>query len=211
MSTSGSPPLILAFLAIGLFSAALIFVFGWRRLQLSRGWRFTVVTVNHNRSVVELPTSTINVDSVVPKLWDIRNEGKLTWGKDEGNVKWVNLMPLSATEVLALPTTGESIIEPPHPRPLDSFLHTIPTLNRFNSRRNNRPSLSRHDSEKKESEADDKVKVTMQVAVTIVLPSPQYPIHIKNRNNDKHHKEGKNMDRQQITDYCIGMYECSWH
>jgi hypothetical protein len=33
----GSPPLILACLAIGIFSAALISVFGWRRMQIARG------------------------------------------------------------------------------------------------------------------------------------------------------------------------------
>lgn len=36
MSPIGSPPLILAFLAIGIFSAAMIAVFGWRRVQFGR-------------------------------------------------------------------------------------------------------------------------------------------------------------------------------
>ncbi|KXN87779.1 hypothetical protein AN958_08163 [Leucoagaricus sp. SymC.cos] len=42
-SPTGSPPLILAFLAIGIFSAAMIAVFGWRRVQLGRSdnlWRY---------------------------------------------------------------------------------------------------------------------------------------------------------------------------
>jgi len=36
-SPVGSPPLILAFLAIGVFSVAMIAVFGWRRIQLQLG------------------------------------------------------------------------------------------------------------------------------------------------------------------------------
>jgi hypothetical protein len=35
-SPAGSPPLILAFLAIGIFSAAMIAVFGWRRVHFGR-------------------------------------------------------------------------------------------------------------------------------------------------------------------------------
>ncbi|TFK73343.1 hypothetical protein BDN72DRAFT_854794 [Pluteus cervinus] len=37
-SPTTSPPLILAFLAIGLFSVAMIAMFGWRRIQYGRGW-----------------------------------------------------------------------------------------------------------------------------------------------------------------------------
>jgi hypothetical protein len=36
VSPVGSPPLILAFLAIGIFSAAMVAVFGWRRVQFAR-------------------------------------------------------------------------------------------------------------------------------------------------------------------------------
>ena len=49
--------------------------------------------------------------------------------------------------------------------------------------------------------------MTMQVAVTIALPSPRYP---RNRNNDSGQEAGENTDRQNMTDYCIGMYECPW-
>ena len=48
----------------------------------------------------------------------------------------------------------------------------------------------------------------MQVAITIALPSPQQPIH---RDIDNNVEAGENMDRKRMTDYCIGVYECSWH
>lgn len=48
----------------------------------------------------------------------------------------------------------------------------------------------------------------MRVAITIALPSPEHPIHIKNTGQEA----GENdTDRQNMTDYCIGTYECSWH
>ena len=53
-----------------------------------------------------------------------------------------------------------------------------------------------------------KVSTRLQVAITIALPSSQYPIHIKNRNVDRRHEMGEDMGRQEMTDYCIGMYEC---
>lgn len=98
-SPSSSPPLILAFLAIGLFSAAMAFVF-WRRIQGNRGWRLTATIPLNNidRSpYVNLPFS--NTD--VPKLWDLSNGGNLTRGSSQGekegepglfDVIWVNLM-----------------------------------------------------------------------------------------------------------------------
>lgn len=53
------------------------------------------------------------------------------------------------------------------------------------------------------------MKVMMRVAVAIALPSPQGPIHIKSRSIDQHEME-KDTDREKMTDYCIGMYECPW-
>ena len=51
--------------------------------------------------------------------------------------------------------------------------------------------------------------MTIRVAITIALPSPEYPIHIKN-NNGQEAGENSNKDGQKMTDYCIGTYECPW-
>lgn len=100
-SPSSSPPLILAFLAIGLFSAAMAFVF-WRRIQGNRGWRLTATTpldnVDHSL-YFNLPL--VNID--VPKLWDLSNGGIFARGSNQGekdseavvsesDVIWINLM-----------------------------------------------------------------------------------------------------------------------
>jgi hypothetical protein len=72
-SPSGSPPLILAFLAIGLFSAAMVFIF-WQRIQGNRNWRLAAMPLNIDSALYfNLPI--VNVD--VPKLWDLSNGGNL--------------------------------------------------------------------------------------------------------------------------------------
>lgn len=151
---------------------------------------------------VELPV----IQLEPPKLWDLRNGGKFAWGQGgagpENDVNWVNFMPLSAKPVLHSPTVGER-----HQRSMNSFSHAIPTLDSLSWWNHKRAPL-RNDSEKKSVEED--LKVTMQVAVTIVLPSPRYPVHIKNRNTSNSHR-GKDKERQSMPDYCIGMHECSWH
>jgi hypothetical protein len=96
-TASNSPPLILAFLAIGLFSAAIVFVF-WRRIQGSRsGWRLATTRDNIDRSLYfNVPFA--NIDSL-PKLWDLSNGGNFArgvQGEEEGAVSsdviWANLM-----------------------------------------------------------------------------------------------------------------------
>lgn len=98
LSPSSSPPLILAFLAIGLFSAAVVFVF-WRRIQGNRGgWRLTTTPLDNNNDhsfYFNLPI--VNID--VPKLWDLSNGGNFARGgqgnKERGlssDVIWDNLM-----------------------------------------------------------------------------------------------------------------------
>ena len=93
-SPSNSPPLILAFLAIGLFSAALVFMF-WRRIQGDRGWRMTATPLNIDRS---LYFNVSNINVVIPTLWDLSNGGIFARGQGEkeraglSDVTWTNLM-----------------------------------------------------------------------------------------------------------------------
>lgn len=93
-SPSSSPPLILAFLAIGLFSAALVFIF-WRRIQGNRNWRLNATPLDIDRS---LYFNLSNINVVAPKLWDLSNGGIFLRGQGEkegaspSDVTWVNLM-----------------------------------------------------------------------------------------------------------------------
>jgi len=216
LSPSSSPPFVLSFLSISLFSVAMIFIF-WRRIHLNRRWRMTVLDLNINRSHLELPI--INED--VPKLWNLRNGRNFVLGREKGgigvgsqsDVRWINLMPLSLStqtkEVLSV--DPQSITD--HRIPITD--RRIPNLTRLPWWKRNRSSSRHDDGVKTSTSTDNGMKVTMQVAITIALPSAQSPIHIKNRNIDKDHEVvGKDMDEdmdgQNMTDYCIGMYECPW-
>ena len=102
---------------------------------------------------------------------------------------------------------ADGSVEPHCQHSLNNSLHTISNLNPLSwwNRRQSSSSSLRRDKDDGEKESDD--EVTMRVAITIALPSPEYPIHIKNTDQEV----GENMDRQNMTDYCIGTYECPWH
>ena len=111
--------------------------------------------------------------------------------------------------MLDSPTAGGSI--EPRQHPSNNLLRRIRDLKLSSLSRNHRRSSSYADDDDTDKKsANDGVKV-MQVAITIALPSLQRPIHIKNRDIDNNREVGENMDRQRMTDYCIGVYECSWH
>lgn len=83
LSPAGSPPLILAFLAIGLFTGAMVIVFGWRRV-FGRSLTFG-----------SLPTSTVERKPTFllpakPKLWDMWDAYDVTWGQVSGGVGYHN-------------------------------------------------------------------------------------------------------------------------
>ncbi len=76
-SAASSPPLVLAFLSIGLFGAGMIGVFGWRRLQVGMvGGRGTNVG----------PPSKER-----PKLWDLWSD-KAIYSRDSHILNWRNMM-----------------------------------------------------------------------------------------------------------------------
>ncbi|KAF8888566.1 hypothetical protein BD779DRAFT_1672241 [Infundibulicybe gibba] len=92
----GSPPLILAFLAVGLFSAAMIAVFGWRRIQFGHRWQNgRQLALAGSRG--ELPEK--------PELWDLTTA---TPAKSSDEVRWHNILPLAALT---------SDTDPPNPDP----------------------------------------------------------------------------------------------
>lgn len=93
-------------------------------------------------------------------------------------------------------------------RPPSNYLHMISKLNPLSHRRS---SSSRHDDDGGEDKlSDDGMQVTMEVAITIALPSPQYPTYIRNREIDRRREARENADRENMIDYCIGVHKCSW-
>ena len=91
-SPVGSPPLILAFLAIGVFSVAMIAVFGWRRIQLQLGRETSLWGHPQQRR------STRGIDSAgladlkfreKPVLWEVQVEHDKE-GEEHGS--WDNIL-----------------------------------------------------------------------------------------------------------------------
>jgi len=95
---TGSPPLVLGCLAIGLF-AAMVVVFGWRRIQM-RGW-----TIGGISAAEVLSGNAIPIVMNRPKLWDLRNRGQPEWeqvtgpepGYGHADGQWANIMVASFT------------------------------------------------------------------------------------------------------------------
>jgi len=79
-SPVGSPPLILAFLAIGIFSVAMIAVFGWRRIQFQLGRETGLRGHPEQRRSTRGINSAGLADLEKPILWEVQvehdNEGE---------------------------------------------------------------------------------------------------------------------------------------
>ncbi|KDR80198.1 hypothetical protein GALMADRAFT_242481 [Galerina marginata CBS 339.88] len=203
-SPAGSPPLILAFLSIGLFAAAMIVVFGWRRIQFGRN-SWTLGTQPNGEGA----TGAMLLNK--PQLWDLWNKEDTSWnqvaGKEKGGhgaeLQWGNIMPLTATMVTEV--TGENVkpLSPPSLR--RDLLHPRLQLFRAWPERWRRP---KHRERRKSF--DESPPSTLQVGVAILMPSPQYPVYVKKPTNIEHDEQGRRRERKEITDYSIGMYECTW-
>lgn len=81
-TANSSPPLIVAFLAIGLFMAATIAVFGWRRMYLSRG-----MAIAHHGRVT--PGGRGDRFGEKPKLWDLWTRDPVSSNEE---MKWNGIM-----------------------------------------------------------------------------------------------------------------------
>ncbi|KAH7886909.1 hypothetical protein F5I97DRAFT_1077491 [Phlebopus sp. FC_14] len=130
-TASGSPPLIVAFVAIGLFMIAMGVVFAWRRRQ-SRGLLVQPVTTirsgKKHRFLGEKPI-----------LWDIWTHQGRENTRTIAGTRWKNLMPLSAVlsspsaEEFAVPTPTASkpVIVPASQQPSGALRTLVATLGRF--------------------------------------------------------------------------------
>ncbi|KAK0480524.1 hypothetical protein IW261DRAFT_1124931 [Armillaria novae-zelandiae] len=142
-SPGSSPPLILAFLAIGLFAAAMIAVFGWRRIQFGS-------TAGPRAGVDER----LRHLGERPKLWDLWT-GKGQSASDT----WEGIMPISAIVHYSVSDT-----KPVHSKSNVSFL---PLQQLLRSRRDG-DSFSLH----ADDDDDESTSADVQVAVAIAMPSP---------------------------------------
>ncbi|KAH9478619.1 hypothetical protein JR316_0009076 [Psilocybe cubensis] len=219
-SPAGSPPLILAFLAIGLFSAAMIVVFGWRRVQFGRAWTLGGIP----------PTEEIRLPRVLPKkpvLWDLWCKGRAGWTevagsrKPEHNIKlqWENMAPFTVSTV-PLHDPAENSITTYTPPIRDVSLRPRPPFLPFRLRWPNHRSMpppppsppQRHrDSMKSiESSPSTTSRSTLQVGVIIIMPSAQNPTYVRTDSDIKRHERNRHRESEEVVDYSIGIYECPW-
>jgi hypothetical protein len=196
-------------LAIGLFSIAMIIIFGYRRIQFGRG--FTVGGI----PTPEMEGDMIRIVLNRPKLWDLWNGDNVNWSQVAGNEKgahdaqlqWANIMPLTANAVsTVIPESNNPSPEPPRPSLRRDLLN--PRLRLFSvwTRAWRRP---KHH----ENESDAPLDIppsTLQVGVAILMPSPRHPVYVKEPKDNEYHEHERRRERNEITDYSIGMYECSW-
>ncbi|KAF9476953.1 hypothetical protein BDN70DRAFT_881731 [Pholiota conissans] len=243
-SAAGSPPLILAFLAVGLFSAAMIVVFGWRRFGYGR---FTIGGLPRTPSMQHRSGESGKAPFVLPKkpkLWEAWNADEVTWaevsgrseeGREVGGYRdgqWANMMPLSASAVLSDARGDDSTrntlrhapdsSSPPAPLAADQLMHAFVGLRPFTRRRSPAQSepITTETTPEKESYEPKSTRTsiapsrTLQVGVAILLPSPEYPIYIRDRERTNHtgypQEKTSPRRRKEPPDYSIGLYDCSW-
>jgi len=204
-SPAGSPPLILAFLSIGLFAAAMIVVFGWRRIQFGRSsWTVGGTPGNGEGAMARILLNR-------PKLWDLWNKEDVSWSQVAGNEKgghdpklqWANIMPLTATTVTKVITEGVKPLGPPSLR--RDLLH--PRLQLFRAWPER---WRRRKHRERRKPLDESPPSTLQVGVAILMPSSRYPVYVKEPTHNEYSEEERRRERKEITDYSIGMYECAW-
>jgi hypothetical protein len=225
-SPAGSPPLILAFLAIGLFAAAMVAVFGFRRVQLVRtfGVRGMANSFPPEESAIPRPK---------PQLWEVGLQDDGSWYKIAGygaekdgqsGGHWANMMPLAANAVTTtlsqLPKDSKPSVTSTTDRQQENILDN--RIIGFSRGRMNgswphwRPvPMGRLDPQppttttsSSEMQEDIEVSKTLQVGTIILMPSLNSPLYRKrtDRDDDKERKR----DDCSIPDYSIGFYERDW-
>ncbi|KAJ7913859.1 hypothetical protein B0H13DRAFT_458984 [Mycena leptocephala] len=174
-SLSASPPLILAFLAVGMFAISMVVFFGWRRIAAGR-------------TIWVPPPDAFSIGET-PKLWDVWNPRERP--QEAVTAHWHNIQPLAATVWDDTPLHVPANSPPPRPDSLAAaaFAH----LRRRYRRRRSQQAV---EMDPKSSNAEPLVR--LQIAVTIAMPSPDYP------------SSSSWTDNEQPLEYSIGLYEMPW-
>ncbi|KAK0220306.1 hypothetical protein IW262DRAFT_1014301 [Armillaria fumosa] len=177
-SPGSSPPLILAFLAIGLFAAAMIAVFGWRRIQFGS-------TAGPRAGVDER----LRHLGERPKLWDLwTGRGQST------SDTWEGIMPISAIVHYSVSDT-----KPVHSKSNVSFL---PLQQLLRSRRDG-DSFSLH----ADDDDDESTSADVQVAVAVAMPSPPSIKRFSMAPSTSSGKEPEEIvDENVLVEYSLGLF-----
>lgn len=202
LSVTGSPPLIVAFLAVGLFLAAMLTIFGWRRMVFGRGFIMQPVG-RMGRAGWEFERQP-EYFGEEPKLWDLWSHPS---ADSKGPLNWEQMMPISAN----IKRSEEIPSNEAGSRATDIHAHYgIPSQLRSIGRH-----IHRHAKPAGDRNADVRSteSQTLQVAVAIAMPS----IHT-HEHNSKNEGPSNSPDIQSHEpndadplQYSLGLVEMPWH
>ncbi|KAJ6525082.1 hypothetical protein DFH09DRAFT_1329186 [Mycena vulgaris] len=146
-SLGASPPLILAFLAVGMFVISMLVFFGWRRLTAGR------------RRWMDPTTTPPARFGEIPKLWDVWSPSKQP--RETGTAEWHSIQPLAATVWKDTPLRANS----------DGPRHeTLVAAASAHLRRRYRSRRSDESSSDAKLAQNSRPPVQLQIAVTIAMP-----------------------------------------
>ncbi|GLB42166.1 hypothetical protein LshimejAT787_1101810 [Lyophyllum shimeji] len=232
-SPGASPPLILAFLAIGLFAVSMIGVFGWRRVQYSR-----LVAAGNNPTWLQINTFDTSRRDIgpEPKLYEvwttIVNPSGTKDQPHEREAEWEAIMPIA---VITIPTpdnvttdddtTNNDTTADAGEGGSSRAFRTWPRI-AFNpmrylqrTRRRRRSTTPTSADTTGSAAASGKATIQqdstlhdvgrLQVAVAIAMPSQgMMPSHI-NADKDEHRREGNRPgpETDHTLEYALGVYQ----
>ncbi|KAH0826592.1 hypothetical protein J3R83DRAFT_4950 [Lanmaoa asiatica] len=212
-SSNGSPPLIVAFLAIGLFVVAMIGVFGWRRLMRSRGLVNQPIIPNRRRKSISLGKK--------PMLWDMWADTNVPEKSPTEVTRWENITPMAVISSFSIPSVQPPPVEPLSPpirsrdsgggmfyRMLQSLLFAV---KRFYFPGPPPPPPPSQPVEKEvvssTSHALDEIEwgdaSSLQVSVIITLPTQR-------RCGSGTSGEDTDPEGMELGEFCIGMMDVPW-
>ncbi|KIJ61577.1 hypothetical protein HYDPIDRAFT_31183 [Hydnomerulius pinastri MD-312] len=203
-TSNGSPPLIVAFLAIGLFTVAMVAVFGWRRMSQSRGLVIRPVGPDRN-------SKKFLVLGEKPLLRDVWT--RTASGTEADETRWENLMPFAA--VLTYPPVAPAVSAPPmkhtafsNHSPSRAMKELLSFARRFYSPVRPPPPPPPADEEMVTQSSDEEMwrqGSSMQISVTIAMPAPR-AAHSETSERDL----GIGGDKAELGEFCIGTMEVPW-
>ncbi|KAG6835151.1 hypothetical protein H0H93_004402 [Arthromyces matolae] len=217
-AAGASPPLILAFLAIGLFALSMVGVFGWRRFQFAR-MDLRGIPIPPEWDSQDGTSKTILGTGPRPVLWDLwTNRQRLKddclhttdiiWSsanRFDGvreHETWETIMPISAVVTPPYPSnslSGSTALQTqtPNPLPLYRWPRSIQSPSE---------AIKMEKAKVKDTQGNDERR--LQVAVAIAMPAPHDVVRTNHRRGKENEREVG--DANNTFAYTLGVYECAW-
>jgi len=224
-SPGASPPLILAFLAIGLFTVSMIGVFGWRRVQYGR-------LTAPDPTWLEINDSDAGKRRDIgprPKLWDmwttVASPSGTKGQAHERETEWETIMPLAVMAISASDSHTPADVGGDGTGSASRTwlpIASVPVRYYQWTRRPERSATptsthttgSAATSQKATAQQEPGLHDAgrLQVAVAIAMPSRRTIPNDMNTYGDEHCREGNGTGPKtdDTLEYTLGVYDCAW-